>query len=119
MVTIDCYNKNPTLPKLQAASVGTKNVDAIIRNVERYTIKSATTNVTGVFTGLDFGKDEFPNNQYFEYVVICKFNDENRLLNIYLLDWNSFLKHKSWRSRTKGWNLVITKELIIDCDAIV
>lgn len=113
-MTIDCYNKNPALPKLQAAPVGTKNVDAISRNGERYTIKSTSGNVTGVFTGLDFGKDELPNKQYFEYVVICKFDNEYTLQNIYQLDWDSFLQHKSWHSRMKGWNLVITKELLKD-----
>ena len=118
-MAIDYYNKNPALPKLQAAPVGTKNVDAISRNGERYTIKSTSTNATGVFTGLDFGKDELPNKQYFEYVLICKFDDEFRLLNIYQLDWDSFLKHKNWHSRMKSWNLVITKNLIKDCNIIL
>lgn len=118
-MAVDSYNKNPSLPKLQFAPVGTKNVDAISRNGERYTIKSTSTNVTGIFTGLDFGKDEFPNKQYFEYVIICKFDDEYRLLNIYQLDWELFLKHKSWHSRMKGWNLVITKELIKDSKIIL
>ena len=118
-MAIECYNRKPDLPKLQAAPIGTKTVDAISRNGERYTIKSTSTNVTGVFTGLDFGKDEIPNKQYFEYVVICRFDEEFKLLNIYQLDWDTFLKHKSWHSRMKAWNLVITKELIRECITIL
>ena len=47
------YNKNPKLPNLDPAAVGTKHIDAISRKGERYSIKSASSGVTGNFFGLE------------------------------------------------------------------
>ena len=47
------YNQNPGLPKLQAASAGTQNVNAINRKGERCSIKSTSRKLTGVFYGLN------------------------------------------------------------------
>ncbi|WP_019680669.1 hypothetical protein [Ruminococcus flavefaciens] len=111
-LAIQYYNNTPGLPKLQVAPVGTKNIDAISRDGDRYSIKATSNNTTGVFTGVDFDKDGNPLKQYFEYIIICQFNDDFQLLNIYQIDWKSFIKHKHWHSRMKSWNLTITKELI-------
>lgn len=51
-IAIRTYNTTPRLPNLQAAPPGTQNVDALSRNGDRYSIKSITGNVTGVFYGL-------------------------------------------------------------------
>jgi len=50
---VEHYNNTPGLPKLQAAPAGTHNIDAISRNGERYSIKSTSGNLTGVFYGLN------------------------------------------------------------------
>ena len=52
-LAIEHYCKTPGLPNLQAAPVGTQNIDAISRSGERYSIKSTSGNVTGVFYGLE------------------------------------------------------------------
>lgn len=113
-LAIQHYNNIPGLPKLQVAPVGTKNIDAISRDGDRYSIKSTSSNTTGVFTGIDFDNDGLPLKQYFEYVIICRFDDDFQLLNIYQIDWKSFVKHKKWHSRMKSWNLLLTKDLIAD-----
>ena len=113
-LAIQYYKNTAGLPVLQAAPIGTKNIDAISRDGERYSIKSTSGNTTGVFTGVDFDKDGNPLKQYFEYVIICRFDDDYQLLNIYQLDWNTFVKHKHWHSRMKSWNLTITNDLIAD-----
>lgn len=41
------------MPNLQAAPAGTQNIDAISRNGERYSVKSSSGNLTGVFYGLN------------------------------------------------------------------
>ena len=52
-LSIQYYNNTPGLPNLQAAPIGTQNIDAISINGERYSIKSTSTNLTGVFYGLE------------------------------------------------------------------
>ena len=111
-LAIQYYNNTSGLPKLQVAPVGTKNIDAISRDGDRYSLKATSSNTTGVFTGIDFDKEGVPLKQYFEYVIICKFDDDCQLNNIYQVDWTTFIKYKHWHSRMKSWNLLITKELI-------
>lgn len=113
-LAIQHYNTTPGLPKLQVAPVGTKNIDAISREGDRYSIKATSGNITGVFTGVDFDKNGIPLKQYFEYIIICRFDDDFQLLNIYQVDWNTFIRHKHWHSRMKSWNLILNKDLIAD-----
>lgn len=113
-LAIQHYNNTPGLPKLQVAPVGTKNIDAISRDGDRYSIKATSSNTTGVFTGVNFDKNDVPLKQYFEYIIICRFDDNFQLLNIYQVDWQTFIKHKHWHSTMKSWNLLLTKGLIAD-----
>ena len=52
-LTIDFYNKNKNLPKLQAAPPSTKNIDAISKDGNRYSIKCTSSKTTGVFYGIE------------------------------------------------------------------
>jgi hypothetical protein len=113
-LAIETYNQDPTLPKLVATPVGTKNIDAIGRNGHRYSIKSTTTNTTGVFYGLEEKDSEKDDERGFEYVLICKFDNNYELEMILEMDWDTFLRHKRWHSRVKAWNLVLTRQLIND-----
>jgi hypothetical protein len=117
-LSVEYYNKTPGLPKLQTAPVGTQNIDAISRTGERYSIKSTSGNVTGVFYGLEPKGSSVPDKQKFEYVIICQFDDDCQLKAIYQLDWINFLKHKKWHSRMNAWNITITKEVINDSTII-
>lgn len=94
-LAIKFYCDTAGLPNLQAAPVGTQNIDAISRAGERYSIKATTGSVTGVFTGLQPKGSNEPDKQKFEYVIICKFDDDYKLKAIYELDWKMFLKHKN------------------------
>ena len=47
------YNSTPNLPNLQAAPVGTENIDAISRAGKRYSIKTVTGKTTGFFYELE------------------------------------------------------------------
>lgn len=117
-LAINYYCKNPKLPNLQAAPVGTQNIDAISRAGERYSIKATSGVVTGIFTGLQpKGSTEF-DNQKFEYVIVCKFDDDFHLKAIYEFTWESFIKHKKWHSTMKAWNLYLSKELFADANVI-
>ena len=117
-LAISHYNNTPGLPKLQTAPISTQNVDAMSRNGERYSIKSCSTNTTGSFYGLQPKGSNTPDRQAFEYVIICHFDDDCQLQEIYELDWNAFLKHKRWQSRMNTWYLTINKQLISDAKLI-
>ena len=79
---IKYYNENPGLPKLQAAPAGTQNVDAISRKGERYSIKSTSSKLTGIFYGLNDTDSTEEEKQKFEYVIIVIFNIDFELEKI-------------------------------------
>lgn len=110
-LAIDFFNKTPGMSNLQAAPAGTQNIDAISRNGQRYSIKSTTGNLTGVFYGLEPKDSSVSDSQKFEYVLIVKFCANYELEKIIQVDWVTFLKHKKWHSTMRAWNLSLTKEL--------
>ncbi len=113
-LSISFYNKTHGLPKLQAAPTSTKNIDAISVDGDRYSIKSTSGNVTGVFYGLEPKGSTVKDKQKFEYAIICVFDDDYSLKAIYELDWEHFLIHKKWHSRMNAWNIGINKKMISD-----
>lgn len=117
-IVIKHYTNTPGLPTLQAAPISTKNVDAISNEGERYSIKSTSNHVTGVFYGLEPLGSSVPDKQKFEYAVICVFDDNYSIRAIYEISWDNFLKHKKWHSRMKAWNLTLSKATLSDCKII-
>lgn len=105
------YNNTPGLPNLTPAPVGTENIDAISRKGDCYSIKSTSGNVTGVFYGLEPKGSDMLDIQKFEYVLICKFDEDYDLELILEIGWNTFLRNKHWHSRMQAWNLILTKKL--------
>ena len=108
------YRKNKHLPNLTAAATGTKNVDAIGRNGERYSIKTTTGSVTGVVYGLHAPDEDVADEKMFEYLVICRLDRNHHLKAIYQLDWDSFIRHKRWHSRMQAWNVPVSRAVIDD-----
>ena len=113
-LVIDYYNKTKGLPNLQFAPPSTKNIDAISKNGERYSIKCTSTNTTGTFWGITKDCNISEVKQAFEYVVIIKLDDTFQPLLILEMDWETFFKHKNWHSRMNAYNLHITNSLIND-----
>ncbi len=66
-LAIEHYCNTPGLPNLQAAPIGTQNIDAISRSGDRYSIKAASGNVTGTFHGLQPKGSTEPDKPKFEY----------------------------------------------------
>lgn len=117
-IVISHYKNTPGLPTLQAAPISTKNIDAISNEGERYSIKTTSNNVTGVFYGLEPKGSTIPDKQKFEYAIICSFDEDYSLKAIYEIDWEHFLQHKKWHSRMTAWNLTLTKATLADCKII-
>jgi hypothetical protein len=114
-LVIQHYNKITGLPKLQAAPTGTTNIDAISKHGDRYSIKTTSGKVTGVFYGLNEPNSIEEERQKFEYAVIAILDKNLTLSAIYQLDWKAFLKHKRWHSRVRAWNISITQLVLQDC----
>ncbi|ETT82259.1 hypothetical protein MKZ08_06660 [Viridibacillus sp. FSL R5-0477] len=117
-IAIKYYCDTPRLPRLQAAPIGTQNIDAISTEGNRYSIKSTTGKVTGVFYGLNEPNDEREEQVKFEFVILVVFSKQYELQAIYEIDWNMFLKHRKWHSRMRAWNLSINKHLIGDAKVV-
>ena len=115
---IEIYNNTPGLPNLAPAPVGTENIDAISRKGDRYSIKSTSNATTGVFYGLEEAESDVPDRQKFEYVIVCKFDDDYELQAVLEMDWDKFLRNKRWHSRMHAWNLSLTKKLCQQCKIV-
>ena len=110
-LVLEYYDRNPKLPNLTVVPVGTKNINAISQNGERYSIKSTSRNVTGVIYGLEPQGSKIADKQLFEYVIVCKLDDDCELEGIYQLSWEMFQKHKKWHSRMSAWNIAVTRAM--------
>lgn len=117
-LAIEHFNKTPGLSNLQAAPTGTQNIDAISREGDRYSIKSTSGNLTGVFYGLESPDSTRTDKQKFEYVLLVSFNADYELKRIIRLNWNQFLSFKKWHKTMRAYNLSITKKLIDECDIL-
>ena len=104
-LAIDYFRKTPGLPKLQLAPRGTKNVDALSRNGERYSIKTVCE---GKKTGTIYPEPENHNKQLFEYILIVKLAEDWTLESIHQLSWKDFLKVRSWDKRMNAWYVAIS-----------
>jgi hypothetical protein len=95
-LVIDHFHKTAGLPKLQAAPRGTKNVDALSRNGDRYSIKTVCN---AKKTGTIYPDPDDRDKQLFEYVLIVKLAEDWSLESIHQLPWSEFVKVRSWDKR--------------------
>jgi hypothetical protein len=105
-VAIDYFKSTPKLSNLIAAPTGAKNVDALSRNGERYSIKTIKK---GKKTGTIYPDDQDPNKQLFEYLLIVKLNPDFTLDALYQFSWKQFLKIRAWDKRMNAWYVSISK----------
>lgn len=118
-LAIEHYQKTPGLPKLQPAPIGTKNVDAISRNGDRYNIKTTQNNTTGAFYGLPDPTSMKIEDKKFEFVIIVQLSDDLTIKRMVELTWEQFIKYKRWASRIMAWNLSITRALLEEAKIII
>lgn len=104
-LAIEYFRKTPTLPKLQSSPHGTKNVDALSRNGERYSIKTVCN---AKKTSTIYPDKEDQKKQLFEYILIVKLAKDWSLESIYQLSWADFLKARSWDKRMSAWYVGIS-----------
>ncbi len=110
-LAIQHYTENPKFPNLALAETTTKNIDAVSRDGERYSIKSVSSTSTGVFHGLEQPNSEKQDKQIFEYVIIVIFDKDYQLDSILEINWEQFLEIKKWHSTMQAWNIPINAAL--------
>ena len=108
---IKFYNNTPNLPNLALADKGVKNIDALSRNGEIYSIKTVSSRkgTTGSF----WDPTSINNNeQKFKYLLIVILSDDYSLDMILELTWEEFFKYKKFNRRMNNYNISLTNNLI-------
>lgn len=99
-LAIEHLRKTPGLQKLQLAPRGTKNVDALSRNGDRFSIKTVCE---GSKTGTIYPDPDDRERQLFEHILIVKLSEDWSLQAIHQLTWSAFVKVRSWDKRMNAW----------------
>ncbi len=94
------FNATPGLPKLQPAPPGTKNVDALSRDGDRYSIKTV---LNAKKTGTVYPDRDRPDKQLFEFLIIAALSDDHDLRSIHQFSWDQFLAVRCWDKRMSAW----------------
>ena len=108
-LVIEHFRKTAGLPKLQAAPRGTKNVDALSRNGDRFSIKTVCN---AKKTGTIYPDPDDRNKQLFEYALIVKLAEDWSLESIHQLPWDAFVKVRSWDKRMNAWYVAISRRAL-------
>ena len=108
-LAIEYFGKTRGLPKLQPAPRGTKNVDALSRNGERYSIKAVCE---GSKTGTVYPERDDPNKVLFEYMLIVRLRTDWSLQSIHQLSWADFVSVRSWDKRMNAWYVGVSSRTL-------
>ena len=46
--------------------------------------------------------------------MVAVLDDYCQLVKLLEFEWDKFIRHKSWNSRMKNWNLILTKKVVAD-----
>lgn len=99
-LAIETFRTRADLPVLAPAPKGTKNVDALSRDGERYSIK---TLLRAKKTGTIYPDASDSERQLFEFLLIVFLTEHLELGRIIALDWNQFREVRSWDKRMQAW----------------
>ena len=103
---IEYFKSKAGLPKLLQSPPGAKNVDALSRDGDRYSIK---TFMKAKKTGTIYpDKDE--RKQLFEYLLIVGLHTNYELKAIYRYSWEQFLSVRAWDKRMNAWYVPLSKK---------
>jgi len=112
---IEYFNFKAGLPKLLQSPPGAKNVDALSRDGDRYSIK---TFMKAKKTGTIYpDKDE--KKQLFEYLLIVCLNAQYELKGIYRYSWEQFLSVRAWDKRMNAWYVPLSKKRLKIAEVIL
>lgn len=99
-LAIALFKERSDLPVLAPAPRGTKNIDAISRDGNRYSIKTLQR---AKKTGTIYPDPVDKHRRLFEFILIIMVNDEYSLERVIELDWDQFCSVRSWDVRMNAW----------------
>lgn len=100
---INHFCRTPGLPSLVAAPRGAKNIDAISKDGDRYSIKTIQM---GGKTGTIYPSYvDGIEKVLFEYIVVVLLDENFSLLSMYRLSWERFVAVRSWDTRMSAYYL--------------
>jgi hypothetical protein len=102
---VEYLNSKPGLPKLIQSPHGAKNVDALSRDGDRYSIK---TFMKAKKTGTIY-PDKDDKKQLFEYLLVVQLSNRYQLKAIYRYSWKDFLSVRAWDVRMNAWYIPLSK----------
>lgn len=108
-LAINYFNSTKNLPNLQAAPTGTKNIDAISRDGDRYSIK---TRLKAKKTGTIYPDNDNAEKQLFEYILLVQIDDKYKLKSIHQFDWKLFCDLRCWDKRMSAWYLSCSEKTL-------
>ncbi|WP_425391603.1 hypothetical protein [Ekhidna sp.] len=106
---IEHFNSTPGLPNLLKAPTGAKNVDALSRDGDRYSIKTVQR---GKKTGTIYPDSEENDKQLFEFILLAVLDDQYELDQLFRFSWKDFLKVRAWDKRMNAWYIPVSKNRI-------
>jgi hypothetical protein len=109
VLAIKYFNNTPGLSNLQKAPTGTKNVDALSRGGERYSIKTIKD---GGKTGTIYPDSNNKDIQLFEFILIVIINEDYELETLYRFSWKQFLKVRQWDKTMQAWYVSKTQKAL-------
>ena len=114
---IEHYTNNPKLPSLFIAPVTVKNIDAVSRNGETYSIKTVSSRkgTSGSFWDPESIRK---NEKKFDYLLLVILDNAYSLDMILELTWDDFFDYKKFNKRMNNYNISITKKLIGDVKVV-
>jgi hypothetical protein len=101
------FNSTPRLPNLIAAPHGAKNVDALSRMGDRYSIKTIQK---AKKTGTIYPDEQDRDKQLFEYLLIVKLASDYTLEALYQFSWQQFLIIRAWDKRMNAWYVPVSEK---------
>ena len=99
-LAIDVFKSRPDLPVLAPAPRGTKNIDAISREGNRYSIKTLQR---AKKTGTIYPDSSDNTRILFEFILIVLLREDFTLERIVEINWQQFCAIRSWDKRMNAW----------------
>lgn len=115
-LAVEYFRATPGLPNLQHAPAGTKNVDALSRNGERFSIKSICS---AKKTGTIYPDSSNTDKQLFEHLLIVRLSPSWDLVSIYQMSWAAFCGVRSWDKRMNAWYVAISRRALADSTVVL
>lgn len=105
-IVLNHFNKTRGMVNLILAPKGAKNVDALSRDGERYSIKTVQkAKKTGTIYPDTLDKEK----QLFEYLLLVQLDERYELISIHRFSWELFKQVRAWDIRMNAWYIPVSK----------